>query len=48
MKMTHVDGFSIRYLDYNNVAHVSDKVLLLLHGIGASAETWLPVVPGLV
>ena len=29
------------------MAHVSDKVLLLLHGIGASAETWLPVVPGL-
>ncbi len=49
MKITCIDGFSIRYLDYDNVKHVSDKprVVLLLHGIGASAERWLPVVPGL-
>jgi len=49
MKMTHINGFSIRYLDSNNVKHPSSKtkVLLLLHGIGASAERWLPVVPGL-
>ena len=49
MKMTHINGFSIRYLDYDNVKHLSNKakVLLLLHGIGASAERWLPVVPGL-
>lgn len=49
MRMTHIDGYSIRYLDYDNITHVSynTKVLLLLHGIGASAERWLPVIPGL-
>src|SRR5215831_31317 len=49
MKMTHIDGFNIRYLDYNRITHAShkSKVLLLLHGIGASAERWLPVIPEL-
>lgn len=49
MKMTHINGFNIRYLDYNKLTHTSHKtrILLLLHGIGASAERWLPVIPGL-
>jgi 2-hydroxy-6-oxonona-2,4-dienedioate hydrolase len=49
MKMTDINGFNIRYLDYNNVMQISykTKVLLLLHGIGDSAETWLSVVPAL-
>ena len=49
MKMTHIDGFNIRYLDYNKSTQISHKtkVLLLLHGIGASAERWLRVIPAL-
>jgi 2-hydroxy-6-oxonona-2,4-dienedioate hydrolase len=49
MKMTHIDGFNIRYLDYNRITRASHKTkaLLLLHGIGASAERWLPVIPEL-
>ncbi|HYV52458.1 MAG TPA: alpha/beta fold hydrolase, partial [Candidatus Eisenbacteria bacterium] len=53
MKITHIDGFNIRYLDYNRTtshktkASHKTKVLLLLHGIGASAERWLPVIPEL-
>jgi 2-hydroxy-6-oxonona-2,4-dienedioate hydrolase len=44
MKMTNINGFSVRYLDYTQISYKT-KVLLLLHGIGASAETWLSVVP---
>jgi len=49
MKMTNIRDFRIRYLECANVAKKSEdtKVLLLLHGIGASAERWLPVIPGL-
>lgn len=49
MKLTNINDFRIRYLEYVNAANISDntQVLLLLHGIGASAERWLPVVPGL-
>ncbi len=44
-KMTYVNGFGIRYLDYDS----SDarKTLVLLHGIGASAERWIRVVSSL-
>ncbi len=47
--MTDINDFRIRYLECANGENISDnsQVLLLLHGIGASAERWLPVVPGL-
>lgn len=42
--MTYVDGYAIRYLEYGP----SDgKTLVLLHGIGASAERWSRVLPTL-
>ena len=41
-KMTYVNGYGIRYLDYDS-SH-SKKNLVLLHGIGASAERWSRVV----
>jgi 2-hydroxy-6-oxonona-2,4-dienedioate hydrolase len=50
MKMTYVNGYGIRYFDYNKIIKELDndhKDLILLHGIGASAERWLPVLPGL-
>lgn len=49
MKMTNINDFRIRYLECDKVPKISDtsQVLLLLHGIGASAERWLPVVPEL-
>ena len=40
--MTYVDGYGIRYLDYDSAK--SKRTLLLLHGIGASAERWSRVV----
>lgn len=43
-----VNNYAIRYLDYDSseVNRPEKKeTLLLLHGIGASAERWLPVVP---
>lgn len=43
-----VNNYAIRYLDYDSsdVNRPEKKeALLLLHGIGASAERWLPVVP---
>ena len=51
MRMTHVNGQSIRYLEFNNPPSTSKfrreqlerKVLILLHGLGASAERWLYV-----
>ncbi|MGI0035789.1 MAG: alpha/beta fold hydrolase [Nitrososphaera sp.] len=44
-KMTYVDGHAIRFLDYSSSD--STKTLLLLHGIGASAERWSRVIPPL-
>ena len=49
--MTCINGYAIRYLDYDNANyssssanhHNNNNVLILLHGIGASAERWLPV-----
>jgi pimeloyl-ACP methyl ester carboxylesterase len=43
--MTDVNGYSVRYLNYD--AHKSGKSLILLHGIGASADRWLPILPTL-
>jgi 2-hydroxy-6-oxonona-2,4-dienedioate hydrolase len=50
MKITYVNGYGIRYFDYNKVINQlndNHKDLILLHGIGASAERWLSVLPGL-
>ncbi|MGB8449911.1 MAG: alpha/beta fold hydrolase, partial [Nitrososphaeraceae archaeon] len=45
-KMVYVDGYAVRYLDINDSNNSEEKeTLLLLHGIGASAERWLHVVP---
>lgn len=48
-RMTYVNSYSIRYFDYDGIAHKSHdyKVLILLHGLGASAERWLFVAPTL-
>jgi 2-hydroxy-6-oxonona-2,4-dienedioate hydrolase len=49
MNLIYVSNYGIRYLDYDNTADKSGRteVLLLLHGIGASAERWLRVIPQL-
>lgn len=44
-KTTNVDGNSIRYFDYDSAN--TAKTLILLHGIGASAERWSRVIPTL-
>ena len=48
-RITYVNGYGIRYLDFDNIPHKSDddSSVILLHGIGASAERWLPVAPEL-
>ena len=43
-KFTNVNGYTIRYLDYGPP---DGKTLILLHGIGASAERWSLVIPAL-
>ena len=40
-----VHGNKIRYLDYDNVDTKKKDTLVLLHGIGASAERWAKVIP---
>jgi pimeloyl-ACP methyl ester carboxylesterase len=44
-KFTSVDGNSIRYFDYDSAK--TAKTLVLLHGLGASAERWSRVIPTL-
>jgi len=44
-KITNVYGNKIRYLDYNSSNSKKSETLLLLHGIGASAERWSEVIP---
>ncbi len=44
-KITNVYGNKIRYLDYNSLNSKQRETLLLLHGIGASAERWSKVIP---
>ena len=48
-KFINVNGHTIRYLDYSlhEVKTNSNKTLILLHGIGASAERWSRVIPTL-
>jgi 2-hydroxy-6-oxonona-2,4-dienedioate hydrolase len=45
VKNTHVHGNKIRYLDYNSFSSKKSETLVLLHGIGASAERWSNVIP---
>ena len=40
-KFLQIDGHKIRYLESGN----SKNTLVLLHGLGASAERWLNVIP---
>ncbi len=40
-KFLQIDGHKIRYLESGN----SKRTLVLLHGLGASAERWDPVLP---
>ena len=49
MKITHFREYIVRYLDYDNHQDHSDSrdILVLLHGLGASAERWMRVVPTL-
>jgi pimeloyl-ACP methyl ester carboxylesterase len=49
-KFTNVNGYTIRYLDYgppDGSKTDSKKILILLHGLGASAERWSRVIPTL-
>ena len=43
--MTNVNGYAVRYLDHG--PHEGSRTLVLLHGIGASAERWSRVIPTL-
>ena len=45
MRNIRVHGNRIRYLDYDNVDTKKKDNLVLLHGIGASAERWSKVIP---
>lgn len=46
MKTTQFKDYIIRYLDYIDPQDLRNKdILVLLHGLGASAERWLKVVP---
>jgi len=45
--LVHLDEYTIRYLSGNDFNPDSARILVLLHGIGASAERWTPVFPGL-
>ena len=40
-RMTYVNGYAIRYLEYGSS---NSKVLILMHGMGASADRWSRVV----
>jgi 2-hydroxy-6-oxonona-2,4-dienedioate hydrolase len=47
-KFTNVNGYTIRYLDYGVPdGKTNSEVLILLHGLGASAERWSRVIPTL-
>ena len=49
MKTIQFKDYIVRYLDYVDPQDYSDRkdILVLLHGLGASAERWLRVVPTL-
>jgi pimeloyl-ACP methyl ester carboxylesterase len=45
VKKIEVHGNKIRYLDNDNFSSKKKENLVLLHGIGASAERWAKVIP---
>lgn len=45
VKNIQIHGNKIRYLEYSNVNSKEEETLVLLHGIGASAERWSKVIP---
>jgi pimeloyl-ACP methyl ester carboxylesterase len=45
VKNIHIHGNKIRYLEYSNFNPEEEETLVLLHGIGASAERWSKVIP---
>lgn len=45
VKNIQIHGNKIRYLDYSNFNSTEEETLVLLHGIGASAERWSKVIP---
>ncbi len=45
VKNIQIYGNKIRYLDYSNFNSTEEETLVLLHGIGASAERWSKVIP---
>ena len=45
VKNIQIHGNKIRYLDYSNFNSTEEETLILLHGIGASAERWSKVIP---
>ena len=48
MKLIDVNNYNIRYLHYTNKAtSIKKNTLVLLHGIGASADRWSNVLPTL-
>lgn len=47
MNLVHLDEYTIRYLLGSDFNSESDQILVLLHGIGASAERWTSVFPRL-
>jgi len=44
-KNIQIHGNKIRYLEYSNFNSTEEETLVLLHGIGASAERWSKVIP---
>jgi pimeloyl-ACP methyl ester carboxylesterase len=45
-RFTYINNNIVRYLDYGSPD--SDKILILLHGLGGSAERWSRVIPNIV
>ena len=45
VKNIQIHGNKIRYLEYSNFNSTEEETLVLLHGIGASAERWSKVIP---
>ncbi|HEY6950027.1 MAG TPA: alpha/beta hydrolase [Nitrososphaeraceae archaeon] len=45
VKNIQIHGNKIRYLEYSNLNSKEEQTLVLLHGIGASAERWSKVIP---
>lgn len=46
-RTVEVDGLPVRYFESSPASSVGEETLVLLHGLGDSAETWARVMPGL-